>query len=77
MKKTRNKKVNQNPQDYTKKKCSFVGRIEWISRIVFYEGRVLEDLWEKVKCEMMDRYIHNSNDLFEIILEKKQIKLNS
>lgn len=57
------------------KNCSFVWKNNG-SRIVYYSGIILEDLWNKVKCEMKDNYIHSSDELFEIILLKKDIKIN-
>lgn len=48
---------------------------EWSNRIVLYEGTVLEDLWDTVKCIMMDRYIYVSDSQFMITLPKNKIKL--
>lgn len=80
MKKTVNKKKNQKMLNWEKQKISFVWRdkarekSKW--RIVCYEWRVLEDLWDTVKCEMIDRYIHNDNIAFIKTFLKKEVKIN-
>lgn len=72
------KKINKNSiKDWTGYKCTYVWKIEWISRIVLYEGIILDDLWDKVRCSMVDKYIHVSDDLFEITLPKKKVNITT
>lgn len=71
------KRINKrNIKDWTWVKCHYVWRVEWCARIVLYEGTVIEDLWDDVKCKMMDRYIHVSDDLFEVTLPKKWVTID-
>ena len=68
------KKLNKkNINEWIWLKCRYIWKIDWISRIVLYEGTILEDLWDQIKCEMVDRYIYSSDDLFEITLPKKWV----
>jgi len=58
------------------KSCFFVGKIKrcpW--RIVLFIWIIVQDLWENVECEMIDKYIHAPKTLFKIILPKKSIKI--
>ena len=72
----RKKLINKKSiSDYVWLKCHYIWKVEWEIRIVFYEWTILEDLWEQVKCSMMDRYIHSSDDLFEIILPKNKVSI--
>lgn len=73
-----NRKIYRKPKVITEYKwlfCYYIWRIEWTNRIVCYEWEILEDLWDYVKCSMVDRYIHTPNDKIEITLPKKKIKI--
>jgi len=77
MKKTVNKKISRLKKDWKWLKCSYV----WYdrpktNRIVYYEWTILNDLWDTVLCEFIDKYILVDDTKFNMTLEKKQIKLN-
>lgn len=68
------KKLNKkNINEWIWLKCRYIWKIEWLPRIVLYEGVIIEDLWDQIKCEMVDRYIYSSDDLFEVTLPKKWV----
>ena len=75
MKKTVRKRVNQKQKKIVGSKVSYVGKYEkcW-ARIVLFEWIILEDLWDKVKCKMIDKYIYVPNTPFEATFFKNQIK---
>ena len=62
-------------ETWTWLRCYYVWKVDNI--IVLYEGTILEDLWDTVKCKMMYRDVKTSNDFFEITLTKKSIKINN
>lgn len=73
----RKKRKNKNNiKDWTGLKCYYIWPIEWELNIVYYEWTVVEDLWDKVLCNMRDRNINRSDDYFNITLEKKVTNLN-
>ena len=43
---------------------------------MFFEGVVLEEIWDKVKCEMINRSKDTSDEKFIKIFDKKLIRLN-
>lgn len=53
--------------------CWYIWRVDNHTDVVCYEWKVIEDLGKEVKCKMVDKNIHKSNDLFEIILPKKSV----
>lgn len=64
------KKITENRKWFN---CWYVWKIEWKSEIVLYEWTVIEDLWEKIKCSMIDQHILADKNLFEIILPKSKV----
>lgn len=55
--------------------CYYVWKIEWLNRIVLYEWIIKEDLWDEVKCTMVDQHIKANHTPFDIILQKDKINL--
>lgn len=55
--------------------CTYVWKREDLWRIVLFEWKIVEDLWDEVKCEMIDKRIHVNDDKFFVNLPKKKIKL--
>ena len=71
------KKINKsNIKDWIWVKCYYIWKVKEHARIGLYEGTVIEELWDDVKCKMMDRCIHVSNDLFEVTLPKKWVTID-
>ena len=55
--------------------CYFVGKLKNITRCVLYEWKVIEDLWDKVRCEMVDQYVKADKTPFIIIFPKTKINI--
>ncbi len=55
--------------------CWYVWKIWESEKIVLYEWTIKEDLWDKVKCIMVDQNINTSYTPFEIILDKNKINI--
>ena len=49
-------------------------RATW-NRIVYYKWKIIWEEWDKWICEVVDQYIHNSNELFVIKSPKWSINI--
>lgn len=70
------KKINKRKnEDWARIHCYYIWQInnEW--PIVLYDWVVIEDLWDKVVCSMMNRNTNKSDEFFNITFSKNLIKL--
>ena len=61
------------PKSYKWINCYYIWFVK--NRFVLYDWHIKEDLWNNVKCIMIDQYIYANKEPFEIILPKNKINI--